>query len=382
MRDTLKKTIAIVPPGGKLLYQDFALMRMCDYLKTTEINTCLLAIKDENLNFESFTDFTIEMKDEDELITQLQNGEFDLIFHRTWMHRYSFAAKLLENFENIVFYIKDWFEEMPREVYKYQFKTDEDYDAIAKLFGSQKMILSHYTDDYTSTVLSKNYDVPSEKFVFFPEYCSKENFFVKQNISYDPKNPKLLYVGIINATTSMPDDVTYGKSFFEATMNICRQNIKLDMMVLEKNYNRIQTEPIFSDYLYEDRFNDYFSLVRGRALNMSVTNDYHFGIFQFLSPIDKSRYLKSTAYAYVSKFAYFMEAGIPIIVHESFSIAQLVETQGIGIVVKAKDVLNLKKLLDITEDEYLQLVANVYRFRESFTYNDETMRPILEFLDE
>jgi len=376
--EVINKNVAIVPPGGKLLYQDFALNRMCRFFKSHNIITYLVKIKDTDIVFDSFTDYLIEVDSQEDLIVELKSRDFNLIISRSWMHRYSFSAELLENFENIIFYIKDWHVELPRDKYKYQYSTDEDYDAIKKLFSSKKTILSHYTDEYTKKTWSKHYNTSENQFKFFPEYCSKDNFFSKTNISYSPEKIKLLYIGIINATTSMPNDLAYGKSFFDSILNITKQSLNLDIMVLEKNYDRIQKEAIFKDYLYEDKFNKYFSIVKGSALNMHKTNDYHFGIFQFLSPIDNHQYLRANAFAVVSKFAYYMEAGLPIIVHECFSVAKIVEKYKIGIVVKDSEIMKLNDFLNISQKDYLSLVENVYSFRESYSYNVETMRPILE----
>ena len=147
------KKIAFIPANGILLKQDFTLHKMGLYFKNiNNITIDLIYIKSETKiekELEYFDNIKV-LKSQDKILDFLKINSYHLIFHRAWMHRYTFASVIAENFSNSVIYIKDWFDEMPRNQYKFFYKTDEDYDAIKKIFKSNRYILSHYDKRYTN----------------------------------------------------------------------------------------------------------------------------------------------------------------------------------------------------------------------------------------
>ena len=180
-----KYKIALIPPDGSLLKQDFTLHKIAIYLKElNNISVDLLYINDEsNLDNKEIFESCIQLKDKNSMIEQLNETKYDLIIHRSWMHRYTFASILTQEFTNIVIYIKDWFEEMPQEHYKFLFDTDEDYLAIKKIFESKCKILSHYGKSYTDK-LAEQYGVDKDDFIYFPEYCLRDNFTIRNKLEY------------------------------------------------------------------------------------------------------------------------------------------------------------------------------------------------------
>jgi len=373
-----KKCIAIVPPDGELKKQDFALHRICRYLQNKGFEVNLVKLSTCSLDFE-FAHHTIVLPNKEELIVHLQKSAYDLVIHRSWMHAYSFAAVLAENIENIIFYIKDWMVEISPKEYAFVYKTIEDYAAIEKLFLASKRILSHYSDAYTQSVWSQRYGVSNEKFVYFPEFTDSIYYHEKGEILYNIANLRLLAVGGLGPT-SQPCEIADGKTFLKNVQIITKQKVSIDKMVLPNTYEIIFSSGMFNDYLYENSFNDYFHIVLGSELNTHATDKYHFGIYQQLYFKADTKESKSMIHADVSKFAYYLEAGLPILVNEIFSISTLVAEYEIGIVVSNNDVKNLQRVLDISQKEYAKLVMNVKEFRKKFSYRDETMKPILEML--
>jgi len=49
-------------------------------------------------------------------------------------------------------------------------------------------------------------------------------------------------------------------------------------------------------------------------------------------------------------------------------------------VISNKELKNLNTILNISKKEYKLMVENIYDFRKTYTYNDQTMKPILEML--
>lgn len=68
-----------------------------------------------------------------------------------------------------------------------------------------------------------------------------------------------------------------------------------------------------------------------------------------------------------SKFWHYLESGLPVIVHENMRYhAKIVEDEGIGIVISDGDNIRAK----IDRYDYLELVKNVYEYREKICMDD------------
>ena len=375
--------IAFVPPGGILLKQDLTLQKMALYFKkSTNINVDLIYIKDES-PFENENIFSLYIlcSDEKEMIQYIKNQTYDLIIHRAWMHRYSFASKLAKEFENIVFYIKDWIDDMPREKYQFLFDTDEDYDAIKTIFESNRKILSHYGKSYTNK-WAKKYNINRNNFIHFPEYCLEENFIKRDTIEYK-KRIKLLYAGVV-VNTNRPNELSEARYIFDIMKKITTQKIEINFVTLPRYYDIMfdkQNKNLWSDYLYEHYFNHYFSIKRGGVLDSTLFNGYHFGIPGGLYYNNRDVTCINACNAITSKISLYLEAGIPLLVNKKWKeLAKLVIENDIGILINNGDLDNINKKLKISQKRYMQLVENVYKFREKFTYNNKTMKPILEML--
>ena len=375
----MTKKVVIVPPNGESIVQDFAMHRLSNFFKSKGIETYLLQLNNKkNKDIKIYTDYVIDVESQDDIVSYLQNNKFDLILHRSWMHRYRFAAVLAESFSNIVLYIKDW-HDFPKEKYKFLYKTEEDFDGIQRIFKSGKTVLSHFTKEQ-HLIWEKRYQISQKQFLFFPEYCTKENFYYRKNIAYDKENVKLVMAGTLTSTSE--PELVDAKSFYKKMKEITNCSVEVNIVLLKKFYDMVFTEDKYKDYLYEHTFNDYFSIHLGREMDPSILKEYDFGIFSdTFYNYELKKYSEHYKYAVISRVVLYLEAGLPIVVNRAMSsLSKIVEDNNIGIVFEDEDVERFNEILDINQEEYSSLVENVYKFREDFSYNDITMKPIMEML--
>jgi len=372
------KSIVFIPPNGEILRQDFALYRIINYFTQIGVETTLLIVNDIQQTLLYNTKIK-KLKNKEEILTHLYNNKYDLIFHRSWMHRYPFAALLAKKFNNVISYIKDW-HDISKDEYEFAYDTVDDIDAIRDIFVHSKLVLSHYSKGYTNRLAVK-YNITNKKFIFFPEYSLVENFYVKKNINYSNENNCLLMAGG-GVHTSVPNNIIPGKSLFNMMISISLQKININMVIVEKSYNRIHSNrKMYLDYLYEDKFNKYFNIKKGSELDKSIGKDYSFGMFTDSIFPRNAKYLHAEEYAVTSKFAFYLECGLPVLVNKRFkTLSRIVKKNDIGIVFSDDDLNEFKKVLNIRNKRYKRLVHNVYKFREKFTYNKKTIKPLLDIV--
>jgi len=176
------KTIIFIPPNGTLKKHDFSLERIAKSLKDNKsIKSVLLYVKNnQDEKALKYFDNIVQVKSEKELFKKISLIDYDTIFSRAWMHAYPFSAKLVKKFDNVVVNIKDWNFATKKE-YKFLFGNYDDFDAIKYIFKNAKYVLSHYRKQQAK-IWAEQYKVNKNKFIFFPEFCNKENFINKKTI--------------------------------------------------------------------------------------------------------------------------------------------------------------------------------------------------------
>ena len=356
-------TLILIPPSGRFKKQDFSLDRIataCRDMKNLKV--VLLHVHDEKNNIDQdIYDEIVSVDSENTLFDKLRKIKYDKILHRSWMHNYSFAKELVEKFENVIVNIKDW-NFSTKEEYEFLFGDTSDFEAIEYIFKNCDKVLSHFTQEQ-ALLWSEQYDVNADKFIFFPEYCNKEFFYDKER---EYKNIHLVYAGKIQKST-YPEQLFPSKSNLRSILKLTQQKINIDYVLPEQEYNEVvRSKKTFLDFLYEDRFNKRFHLIRGEKLNPSVLQKYHFGFFELeVSGINTQLY----KYAVVSKFAFYLESCLPILVNREFvSIAAIVQKYNLGIVFTNDDLHDFYKVLDITQNEYDRYIKNIKNYRKFFTY--------------
>jgi len=375
------KLIIFVPPNGNMMRHDFSIHRLGKYFKTKKgIKTIVVKIDNKKLDSEfdngNYVDEVINVVTQTDLFNMIEKLKPNLILHRSWMLAYPFAARLIKKFDNVVVNIKDWNFSSKKE-YKFIFDTDTDFKAIKYIFKNAKYILSHFTKKQ-SIIWAKKYNVSKNKFIFFPEYCNEDNFQIG-NINYDKNNIKLLFAGNISLITSYPEQLFPWKSHLRSIIKVTKQKISIDFIFPSTTYtNIISNKKLCFDWLYENEFNKRINLLKGKTLFLNKENDYDFAFFELeTSGTNKKLY----EYAVVSKFAFYLELAIPILVNKDFkSISKIVKKYNIGIVFSNDDLNDLNKILNISKKEYNTMIKNIYTFRDTYTYtnNNQVFKKIMD----
>ncbi|MGB5793687.1 hypothetical protein [Poseidonibacter sp.] len=361
------KTIIFIPPNGILKKHDFSLQRIANVLETdSTMKSVLIYIDNQQDNNIGHFDEIYKVNSKQELIEKIKEINYDIIFSRGWMHAYPFCAELVKKFDNVIVNIKDW-NFATKEEYKFLFGNDDDFDAIEYIFKNAKHILPHYTTQQAKLWL-KEYQLEKDKFVFFPEYCN----IVKNDISIKKFTNSIVFAGAFSSST-YPKRFFVSKDMLKAIDVITKQKIKLTYVLPPQFYDSLD-ERLFKDYFYEDKFNKYFDLQRGKELDSSVLRKHKYAIF---SPIiNKKRNNKLFKYAVPSKFAFYLEANIPMIVNKKMkSLSSLVKNNNLGVVVSNKDMKNISKILE--SFNYEELVDNIRKYKRTFTYDNSNLKEIL-----
>lgn len=374
-----ENTIIFIPPNGEIFINDFTIQRICkDLKKFKNIKTILLKI-DKVRGYEKsfdYVDLVIDVNTQKDIIEKINEIKPKLIFHRSWMHAYPFAARLVKNFDNVIVNIKDWNFSSKKE-YEIIFDKNatKDFKAIKYIFKNAKKVLSHYTKEQAK-IWSKKYKVSKNKFIFFPEYCNKENFI--DNLTPYNKKKKLVFAGTF-APSSYPQETFVTKYKISALRKITSKNISVTIFLPEGAYNSMFSDDkriLFQDFLYENEFNTFFTIRKGEILNPNILKDYHFG-FLVLKYSTKKRELNK--FAIPSKFAFYLEAGLPIIINDKMkSLAKIVKKYNLGIVIQNRDLENINNILEISEKEYKRKVKAIKKFRKKFTLENSKFKKVLD----
>lgn len=372
------KKIVFIPPNGYLHAHDFSIKRIAKYLKT-DGNFITVLIKIDKFMHdeqEQNVDRTIIVQNKEELFNTIKDEKPDYIFHRSWMHMYPFAADLVKEFQNVIINIKDW-NFSTKQAYEIVFsqKEVEDFKAIEYIFKNAKIILSHYTDE-EAVIWAKEYNVDKEKFIFFPEYCNHDKFYFREDIYY--KNPKIVYAGTM-CPTSFTEEHFPCKAYLRSIRKLTKDKIDITYVLVKSAYDAIQDEKrriLFLDIIYEDKFNNYFHIKQGKIHDSSILKEYHFGFFHLEDTMENQRL---TRYAVPSKFAFYLESGLPILINSNMkAISQIVKDNALGIVFSNEELDSLAyKLKAITQEEYKFFVKNIEVYRNNFTY-ENNLSKVLE----
>ena len=359
------KEILFIPPNGSLKNFDFSIFRIAKYLKDLNIETLLLSLEPPPENFVHLFGEIYTPKTTTEFLDLLGTIPRSQIFYRGWMHAYIFGAFLVKYFPNTIINIKDWnFCDRPRYHFLFGDLSLHDFEGIDYTFKNARAILSHYTEEETDR-WAKEHNCSPGKFVFFPELCNEENFC--QLIPEKPMDKISLVMASSLPPNNLPVDMFPGKTIFRDTRLLTRKGLMIDFVVPEAVFSRTLLEKkLYLDVLYESRFNPNFNLVKGRALAAQVLQLYHYGFFMLSNVSIEERLFQ---HAIPSKFALYLEAGLPVLVNEKIeSLSKIVEDNGLGYVFSDKKIEMLPNELQKIHHQYDEMSKNVCAFRNKFTY--------------
>jgi len=359
------REILFIPPNGSLKKFDFSIFRIAKYLKDHNIKASLLSFEAPPENFAHLFETVYTPKTVADFLDLLGSMPRSQIFYRGWMHAYLFGAFLVKFFPDTIVNIKDWNFCDP-EKYDFLFGAFSlhDFEGIDYIFKNATLILSHYTKEEAGR-WAKEHNCSPDKFVFFPELCDEENFC--QLIPDKPMDKFSLVMASSLPPTNLPVDMFPGKTIFRDARRLTQEGLMIDFVVPETVFTKILSEKrTYLDVLYESRFNPNFNLVKGRALAAQILQFYHYGFFMFS---DVTCEIRLFQHAIPSKFALYLEAGLPVLVNEKIrSLAKLVEDNGLGLVFSDRDIEMLPQILETFSDKYNEMSRNVCSFRNGFTY--------------
>jgi len=366
------KTILFIPANGIGKVNDFSLFRIAQELKDMGYSCVLLTRGKIDLQFEDCFSKIYKVDNATDFFNLLCHIPYSKLLYRGWMHAYPFGAYLCKYFRNVIFNIKDWnFSSEDEYTFLFGKKSSLDFDAIRYGFQNAERIVSHYTDEEYS-MWAKEYNVSPEKFSFLPEYCNEQNFNTK---TYTPsKFPHIVHAGSL-PPSSYPEEFFWTKGYLRTIKKSASKNIYFSCVIPEGYYERIiNDKPLYSDIMYENCFNKKFSLRKGRDLDPTILNQYHFGHFTVEYTTLNCRLNR---YAVPSKVAFYLEAGIPLLVNKEMrSVARLTQENKIGIVYSNNDLINLDQRLHSSKEEYLSMIENVKRFRKKFCYDQANLEAL------
>ncbi|WP_151901319.1 hypothetical protein [Sulfurimonas hydrogeniphila] len=360
------KTLIIVPPNGILKKQDFFIDRLVQFLFIKyKWKIILIILKEPSyMTTHKYFDKVLQVDTKDEILSIISKIDYTILISRGWMHAYAFSAEILKNFPNAIITLKDW-NFSTREEYKFLFGNDDDFKAIEYIFRYGKKILSHYTEEQ-AVIWSKIYKVNVDKFIFLPELTLYSNFNEKNTKFSNKLN--LVYAGRISSTV-LPGEIFPNKSHIYSIKKLTSESITISFLIPKKNLDEMKTKrELFIDFFYEDRFNNNFAILEGKDLDSKKLHGYHFGFFELFIDSKNEMLYK---YAVVSKFAFYLEGALPILVHEKFvSMAKIVRDNNIGIVFSNDNFKDFASFLQMHKDQYEVFIENIKNFRKVFSFNN------------
>lgn len=358
--------IVLIPPGGNFNSIDFSLIRVARYLKSIGKKPILVAFKATNFKFtDDFEEIFLE-QDISSFIQRIASIKKEKIFYRGWMHNYAMGGFLVNYFQNVVVCIKDW-NFANKQEYAFLFGEDGMYDfwGIEQIFQKATRVLSHYTKEEAKR-WALEYDVEESKFLFFPEYCSK----IDAQVPLDRKMNHLVWAGSVPPTCKHEKHYV-SKDLYKSMKAVSRKGTKIDFVLPPSVYEAFMRNDggIYDDYLYENEFNDNFNLVKGKELSSESIEKYTYGIFPLCY---ENKHERLFEYAIPSKFAFYLEANLPIIVNEKMkAIAKIVQENNLGIVITNQELDFFEEIISYNQKFYDIRVENVKKYKNIFSYKEE-----------
>lgn len=369
-----ERTILFIPANGIGKVNDFSIFRLAQELKELGFSCVILTRAPVNEQFSHLFDKIYHVTCAQHFFDTLCHIPYSKILYRGWMHAYGFGAFLTQHFRNVVLNIKDWnFSTEEEYIFLFGTKSSFDFKAIAYSFQHAEKVVSHYTEE-EHRLWADEYNVSQDTFYFLPEYCHQSVFHTKSNNLSDC--PHIVHAGTL-PPASYPEDFFWTKGYLRTIKKLSCKNILFSCVIPESYYQRILNEKaLYSDIMYEDRFNTSFTLRKGKDLDPSILDQYHFGHFTVEYT---TRHRRLNRYAVPSKVAFYLEAGLPLMVNERMeSVAHLVKKHNLGVVYSNDDLEHLDEILIRALADYPQLLENITRFREIFCYSHKELRDIFD----
>lgn len=403
------KNILIIPANATLDHPtDFSLFRLSTYLISAGYHTTLAysgsAFPDLKKYFSEVIPFT-PVSTFDRMLAK----DWYRIIYRGWMGAYGFGGELCREYPGkISVMIKDW-NYASRSEYAMLIgpQAMPDFDGIRDIFRHARRILTQHDEveharwvtDYgleeeslksvslksegnagpapsSSELQTSDSPPPSAspkgRFRFLPDLCTPSAFVVKEK-TYDPGNITLCHAGSLYPTHG-PRGFDNHKTMLDDAITLSASGITTHFILPPHHYDTIMAQANKSqdgverylDFFYENKYNDNIAILRGESMSAEMIANYDFG---FITLRDMHKYPRFIGRTLLSKFALYMEAGIPVMVPPSLEkVAELVIDHSIGIVYQNSLEAMTTLLQSITPATHARMRENVREFRETFTY--------------
>lgn len=318
---------------------------------------------------EKYFDKVIYFDEDKKLYEFLDYINPKIIFTKALIGHYFRVSNLVDRYSNVIVDSTDipqFFHEDEAKC-KFFFGGDSEFISVENIAKKAKKFLVRYSDeelDYLNR-FSENKNIQT-----WYEYTN-EKFYSFNNKKLN-KTYSLVWAGIL-APLSYPN-YFIGKDLLNSAKTVSKQSMKFTFM-LPPSYSSsmIMVESdrkLYYEYFYIARFDDnitiHFGDIPQRAIKL--LENFDFGVF----PLFQDDNWKFTKHMIPSKFALYLEAGLPIIVNENMeTLAGIVREYEIGIVVNNDTAKDLKCIIDQNVEKYTLMKKNVFSFRQNFNYKKE-----------
>ncbi len=349
-----------------LFYDYYTLSRFSIQMK--EKYFCIAFIdnklKDMQID-ESYFDFVVYFQNDDALMQHLKKVNSQYIFTKGLIGHYHRIARLTDLFDNVVADSTDipHFFTDNQQKNEFFFGGTGEFRAVEKICTQAKKFLIRYSDDEYDFLQSFS---KKKNLKTWYEYTNKD-FFVKKKKEIT-KPYSLVWAGILQPLSYPAYFV--GKDLLNSAKAAAKQNIEFTFMLppsFSSSMLMIESDrKLYYEFFYEAKFNKNITIHFGDVPKrvIKLLQNYHYGVFP-LYQYER----KFTKNMIPSKFALYLEAGLPIIVNKKMKrLSEVVERHNLGITINEQDIENLREILTGNENKYSQMQESIFEFREKFSY--------------
>ena len=304
----------------------------------------------------------------EELYELLDKLNSKIIFTKALIGHYKKVADLVQRYVNVVVDSTDipqFFSDNKKERELF-FDGESEFIAIEEICKNAKKFLVRYSEEELKTLKSFS---SKDNILTWYEYTNKVHY---SNYKRELKEPySLVWAGILQPL-SYPKKFK-GRYLLESAKIVSNQNMRFTFMLppsFSTSMLMVKSDrDLYYEFFYEAKLNENIDIHFGDIPQKAIKllEKYHFGVFPLIQEKDRKFYRNIIP----SKFALYLEAGLPIIVNDCMiKLSSVVKEYNLGIVVSNDNVKDLKKIIDKKRDEYPLMQENIIKFRESFCYEN------------
>lgn len=258
----------------------------------------------------------------------------------------------------------------PHQLYRFagldQERFDRDLFFEKAVFQNYAAVLLPYTNAVVPKLAARGYPVRSDRFFYYPPPPC-DLFFSDTHLAEAGELPKLLFIGGVPPDHS-DDRLHHDAKMHTVMVELLREGFQIKILnnpkiagtqaAMQKLY------PFFCD-LSRAQKGFHFEIGSPPETLKTKSAGWHFGLMLYdfsKVRIDKAHF----DHMVPSKFFTYLEVGLPVLVSRKLrAVADLVEENGVGIVVEDGGVAHLSRIMQGWQEMYPKLVNNVKKFRDA-----------------